>query len=116
MNLILTDAANRIDDQDDDEDFFRDRCGRLIAECLKLNGVRETHFVGDKEPHLLTAFVNDLVEENSLRHVIAEIAETLNIVVDDNVGYSRASSCPQCNQRRSLFASRRAQVSSGCHS
>jgi hypothetical protein len=86
LNLIFTDAANRMDDPDDDEDFFLDRCGRLIAECKKLNGVRETNFVGDRAPPLLTIAVNDGVDESWLLHVIDEIAETLKIVVDDNAG------------------------------
>jgi hypothetical protein len=86
LNLILTDAASRMDDQDDDADFFRDRCGRLIAECKKLDGVGETTFVGDREPPLLTISVNEGVDENSLLHVIDEIAETLKIVVDRNAG------------------------------
>jgi hypothetical protein len=86
LNLTLTDAATRMDDQDDDADFFRDRCGRFIAECKKLNGVRETNFFGDQDPPVLTITVNDDVDESSLLHVIDEIAETLKIVVDDKAG------------------------------
>ena len=86
LTLILTDAATRMDDQDDDKDFFLDRCGRLVAECKKLRGVGEVNFVGNSDPPGITISISDDVDEGSLLHVIDEIAETLKIVVDGNAG------------------------------
>lgn len=86
LNLTLTDAATRMDDEDAKDEYFKDRCGRLEAECKKLDGVTETRLAADEEPKTLMIFVNDGVNDNALRHVIDEIAETLKIVVDGNAG------------------------------
>jgi hypothetical protein len=86
LNLILTDAATRMDEQDAQDQYFRDRCGRLEAECKKRGDVTETHLAVDDVPMILRVYANDGVDENDLRHRITEIAETLKIVVDGNMG------------------------------
>ena len=86
LNLILTDAATRMDEQDAPDEFFKDRCGQLEEECKKLDGVTETRLAADDEPKTLMIIINNAFNENTLRHVIDEIAETLKIVVDGNTG------------------------------
>jgi hypothetical protein len=86
LNLILTDAATRMDDQDAQEQYFKDRCGRLDAECKKLSDVAETHWAADDVPMTLRVYAIDGVDENDLRHRIIVFAETLKIVVDGNIG------------------------------
>jgi hypothetical protein len=52
----------------------------------KSNPANETHLDADDVPITLRVYVNDGVNENALRYMIIEIAETLKIVVDGNAG------------------------------